>query len=107
MLSDPRFKDLFENPEFEVDEESREYALLNPSAVAQRLAQGAAGAKKGRTKTAVEEEEEESDKPSSDGFSDDESESGSEDENDESASEDSDAAGGQFTSQPLYVRCVD
>lgn len=32
LLEDPRFKELFTNPEFEVDESSREYALLNPSA---------------------------------------------------------------------------
>ena len=31
VLSDPRFKELFENPDFEVDEESREFALLNPA----------------------------------------------------------------------------
>lgn len=34
VLSDPRFKELFENPEFQVDENSREFALLNPAAVA-------------------------------------------------------------------------
>ncbi|OBZ78284.1 Ribosome biogenesis protein enp2, partial [Grifola frondosa] len=68
LLSDPRFKALFENPEFQVDEESREFALLNPSSVAQRQNRGDAG--KGRRKTAVEEEEEESERPSSDGLSD-------------------------------------
>lgn len=31
LLQDPRFKELWENPEFEVDEESREFALLNPA----------------------------------------------------------------------------
>ncbi|KAH7345583.1 WD40-repeat-containing domain protein [Rhizoctonia solani] len=31
LLSDPRFAEVFENPEFEVDTESREYGLLNPS----------------------------------------------------------------------------
>ncbi|KAI6021783.1 WD40-repeat-containing domain protein [Pisolithus microcarpus] len=61
LLNDPRFKELFENPEFAVDEDSREYALLNPSAAAQ---------KRSRAKTVVEEEEEEeSDKSSSDGLS--------------------------------------
>ncbi|PKI83649.1 Small ribosomal subunit biogenesis [Malassezia vespertilionis] len=34
ILEDTRFKELFTNPEFEVDETSREYALLNPSASA-------------------------------------------------------------------------
>lgn len=34
VLTDPRFKDLFENPEFQVDESSREFALLNPATVA-------------------------------------------------------------------------
>jgi ribosome biogenesis protein ENP2 len=33
VLNDPRFTELFENPEFQVDETSREYALLNPAAV--------------------------------------------------------------------------
>jgi ribosome biogenesis protein ENP2 len=31
LLSDPRFKDLWENPDFEVDEDSREFAMLNPA----------------------------------------------------------------------------
>ena len=31
LLQDSRFKELFTNPEFEVDETSREYALLNPT----------------------------------------------------------------------------
>ncbi|EJD05403.1 uncharacterized protein FOMMEDRAFT_165841 [Fomitiporia mediterranea MF3/22] len=54
LLNDPRFSALFENPEFEVDEESREFNLLNPSLSAQKKA----------PKTAVEEEEEESDRRS-------------------------------------------
>lgn len=29
-LTDPRFKEMFENPEFEVDLESREFGMLNP-----------------------------------------------------------------------------
>ncbi|PFH47091.1 hypothetical protein AMATHDRAFT_68460 [Amanita thiersii Skay4041] len=60
ILNDPRFKAVFENPDYAIDENSREYALLNPSTVAQRRS----------GKTAVEEEEEESDKPSSDGLED-------------------------------------
>ncbi|KAJ3567839.1 hypothetical protein NP233_g6106 [Leucocoprinus birnbaumii] len=51
LLNDPRFAKVFEDPEFAIDENSREYALLNPSSFAQ---------KKGRT--AVEDEEDESDK---------------------------------------------
>ena len=31
VLDDDRFKEIFENPEYEVDEESREFALLNPA----------------------------------------------------------------------------
>lgn len=53
VLSDPRFKAVFENPDFEIDENSREFALLHPS-------QADAAAKRGRTKTAVDEEQEES-----------------------------------------------
>ncbi|KAF7349278.1 NUC153 domain-containing protein [Mycena sanguinolenta] len=53
LLTDPRFAKVFEDPAFAVDENSREYALLNPSAVARR--------KDGdvQRKTAVEDEEEE------------------------------------------------
>ncbi|CAL1708845.1 unnamed protein product [Somion occarium] len=87
LLNDPRFKALFENPEFEVDETSREFALLNPSSVAQRQAAGVGN--RGRRKTAVEEEEEEGDKSSSDGLGHSESEK----EENDSKSEDSDVAG--------------
>ena len=77
LLSDPRFKAVFEDPEYVIDVHSREYALLNPSGVAQME----------RGKTAVEDEEDESDKVSSDGLEDsDESGSGS----------DSSEAGGQY-----------
>ncbi|WFD31846.1 Small ribosomal subunit biogenesis [Malassezia sp. CBS 17886] len=31
LLDDPRFRELFTNPEFQVDESTREFALLNPS----------------------------------------------------------------------------
>lgn len=101
LLSDPRFKDLFENPEFQVDEQSREFALLNPSSVAQRQNQRGANAN-GRSRTAVESEEEESDKASSDGISDSESEGeGAGDKSSES--EDSDAAGGTCFS---FAQCL-
>ena len=76
ILSDPRFAKVFENPEFAIDENSREFALLNPSSVGQVS----------RGKTVVEEEEEESDKLSSDGLS--ESDDSSQDDGDSSDSSD-------------------
>ena len=97
LLSDSRFAALFEDPEFEVDEESREYALLNPSAVAQKGRVTAAEGKGwGRGRTAVEEEEEESDKISSDGLGESEDNSSSEENEPErgAESEDSSEAGG-------------
>ncbi|KAG8988339.1 hypothetical protein FRB90_002822 [Tulasnella sp. 427] len=48
-LLDPRFKEMFENPEFEVDVESREYGMLNPGGAAV-----ASEKSKKRRKTAVE-----------------------------------------------------
>jgi len=97
LLSDARFAALFEDPEFEVDEESREYALLNPSVAAQRKDRmpEVEGKGWGRGKTAVEDEEEESDRVSSDDLSDSDSESSrnqNEQERD-SESEDSSEAG--------------
>jgi ribosome biogenesis protein ENP2 len=101
LLSDPRFAALFEDPNFEVDEASREYALLNPSAVAQKKGgvPEVEGKGWGRGKTAVEDEEDESDKVSSDNMSDSDSESlDSEDVNERGAdSEDSSEAGGIVT----------
>lgn len=92
LLNDPRFTALFEDPEFQVDETTREFALLNPSTVAQ--------AQNGRrTKTAVEQEEEESDRPSSDGLSDDDE---SEDKESDKGSEDSDDAGGKLSRLRQY-----
>lgn len=82
LLNDPRFAKVFEDPEFAIDENSREFALLHPSSVAQN-----------RARTAVEDEEEESDKVSSDGLEG--SESGS-DSDSNSSSEDSSDAGGTF-----------
>lgn len=94
LLDDPRFAKVFSDPAFEVDENSREYALLNPSAFTHRQQQRSQLA---RQKTAAEEEEDESDKISSDdlGGSESESESESEEEN----SEDSDDVGGMFPFQ--------
>jgi ribosome biogenesis protein ENP2 len=87
LLNDPRFKDLWENPDFEVDEGSREFALLNPATV-----DNAANAAK--RKTAVEEEEDESDRESSDlQESEEEEEDDDNDDDDKSASEESDDGG--------------
>ncbi|KAJ2925100.1 hypothetical protein H1R20_g12007, partial [Candolleomyces eurysporus] len=78
LLNDPRFAKVFQDPAFTIDETSREYALLHPSAAAQ----------KSRGKTAVEEEDDESDKSSSDGMG------GSSDSDESDASEsDSDDEG--------------
>lgn len=82
LLSDPRFTKVFEDPEFAIDENSREYALLNPSSVAQR-----------RTKTAVEDEEDESDKMSSDGLGNSDSENGNNNDGNTSSEDSSDAGG--------------
>ncbi|KII91223.1 hypothetical protein PLICRDRAFT_37941 [Plicaturopsis crispa FD-325 SS-3] len=78
LLNDPRFQKLFEDPQYAVDEATREFALLNPSAAQQNRG--------GKTKTAVEEEEEESDKVSSDGL-------GGDSDSDGDASDDSSDAG--------------
>ncbi|KAG8689764.1 hypothetical protein FRC08_010789, partial [Ceratobasidium sp. 394] len=76
LLSDPRFAEVFENPDFEVDTTSREFGLLNPSTSA------AMNSKSGtRVRTAVEEEDEESERASSDGLGSD-SEESNEDEMD-------------------------
>jgi len=79
VLNDPRFAKVFENPEFAIDENSREYALLNPSVAAQKKYSA-------RGKTAVEDEEDESDKVSSDVLG-----SDSESEDEESDGDSSDA----------------
>lgn len=94
LLNDPRFTQLFENPEFAVDEATREYALMNPSAVARKM-NGAEGSKSRQSRTAVEDEEEESDKASSDGL-------GGSDSSDEGGdSDDSSDAGGKLHAQSL------
>ncbi|KAI9459171.1 WD40-repeat-containing domain protein [Lactarius psammicola] len=89
LLSDSRFAALFEDPDFQVDEESREYALLNPSAAAQKRdrAPEVEGSGWGRGKTAVEEEDDESDKVSSDESASEGSNPGGEDESEEDSSE--------------------
>jgi ribosome biogenesis protein ENP2 len=91
VLNDPRFSALFENPDFEVDESTREYALTHPSEAA-HAKDRAEGSQRRLAKTAVEEEEDESDRASSDGLCD------SSDEDDSDAkSDDSSNAGGMFT----------
>jgi ribosome biogenesis protein ENP2 len=86
LLSDNRFKELFTNPEFEVDENSREFALLNPSTARNKAASnrtpnidGTLGSS--QRLTAVEEEALESDRESLDPDQE-ESSSSSEDEAD-------------------------
>jgi len=61
LFNDPRFTALFEDPDFEVDEASREFALVNPSLAAKRreALEGSENGKQRKTKTAVEEENEE------------------------------------------------
>jgi len=127
VLIDPRFKEMFENPEFQVDETSREYALLHPAAV------GGAADRSGssvsvsswtiilprhilkschqhmqrKRKTAVEEEEEESDPKSSDEFgesSDSDSETSEGEEDPEADS--SDEGGERIPPIKIHVFCA-
>ena len=83
LINDPRFKAMFEDPDFEVDEASREFALVNPSLAAKKregLERSENDAKQRKTKTAVEEEEEEMEELSdSDGESDEDSKVDSDD----------------------------
>jgi ribosome biogenesis protein ENP2 len=84
VLVDPRFKDLFEDPEYEVDEQSREFALLNPATVHNaNLANG-----KASRKTAVEEEEDDS--AASSGLEDDDEDDEDEEDEEEGSGDDSD-----------------
>lgn len=98
LLSDDRFKELFTNPEYEVDESSREFALLNPSTVRNKQNAkdtGASSSERGPRKlTAVEEEDMESDRESLDPDQEDQKD----DDDDGSSSDDSDDEGdlGQF-----------
>ncbi|WWC69140.1 uncharacterized protein I206_103076 [Kwoniella pini CBS 10737] len=89
LLADPRFKEIFENPEFEVDEESREFALLNPATANNNA----------KRKTAVEDEEEESDRSSSGLEDEDESDEDEEDDSEGSDSDDGDL--GQYDPRKL------
>jgi len=84
LLVDPRFKSVFEDPEFEVDEASREYALIHPS-------QAETSARKRRVKTVVEEEEESEQDSSEDALIG--GDSSEEDEEEKSSEEESSGAG--------------
>jgi ribosome biogenesis protein ENP2 len=105
LLSDSRFAALFEDPDFQVDEKTREFALLNPSAAAQKRNRAPEGSGWGRGKTAVEEEDEESDKMSSG----DQGESSSPSDEDESEEDSSEAGGTRtrffFTWRPISTTC--
>lgn len=60
LLSDSRFSSLFQDPEFQIDTSSREFAMLNPSTAFKQARDGP------RKLTAVEAEENESDRESID-----------------------------------------
>ena len=88
LINDSRFKALFEDPDFEVDETSREFALVNPSLAAKKrdaLERSESGDKQRRTKTAVEEEEEMEGMGDFSSDSDEESEAKSEGDSDDSS----------------------
>ncbi|PWZ01845.1 WD40 repeat-like protein [Testicularia cyperi] len=78
LLSDPRFGQLFQDPEFQIDTDSREFAMLNPS-TAVPLRDGP------RKLTAVEDEENESDRESIDPDMESDEESESESDSDANA----------------------
>jgi ribosome biogenesis protein ENP2 len=59
LLMDPRFKAIFEDPAFEIDEMSKEFALLHPSQAEVAARKRKQEGQKTKTKTAVDEEEEE------------------------------------------------
>lgn len=74
LLSDSRFSSLFQDPEFQIDTSSREFAMLNPSTALKQVRDGP------RKLTAVEDEENESDRESIDpDMEDEESSSATED----------------------------
>lgn len=75
LLSDSRFSQLFQDPEFQIDTSSREFAMLNPSTALKQAREGP------RKLTAVEDEENESDRESIDpDMEDDESSSSASDD---------------------------
>lgn len=98
LLEDDRFKELFTNPEFQVDTTTREFAMLNPNAAAKQAAVGEDGERRGkepRKRTAAEEEEAEAAEgyQSSDFEGLDDDESSEEAEEEEFSKADSDDAG--------------
>ncbi|CCF49376.1 hypothetical protein NDA11_000612 [Ustilago hordei] len=75
LLSDSRFSSLFQDPEFQIDTSSREFAMLNPSTALKQVRD------EPRKLTAVEDEENESDRESIDpDMEDEESSSATEDD---------------------------
>jgi len=102
LINDSRFKALFEDPDFEVDEASREFALVNPSLAAKKR-EASERSDKGeqrRAMTAVEEEEEEVEDMSS--FSSDPDEQS--DERSEADSDDSSEGDGEWPGRQARVQ---
>ena len=98
VFTDDRFKDMFENPDYEIDEDSKEFAVHNPASF-------------NKAKTNVEKEDEESDRDSMDEdmSNSDESESESENEEEENDGSDDDAISSKVippksTNVPTQVR---
>ncbi|KAK0540223.1 Small ribosomal subunit biogenesis [Tilletia horrida] len=88
LLEDDRFKELFTNPEYEVDVNSREFALLNPSTAAQMARQRELGE---GDESGGEEDEDDFDDDDDDDMDEDEDEDafGEEEEDDSGADSDS------------------
>ena len=103
VMGDERFREVLENPEFEVDQESREFALLNPATANNNVRvfdghEDPADVVQAKRKTAVLEEDEESDRSSS-VIGEGESESETEEEDSEDSEDGS-------TSQVRRTTCV-
>lgn len=101
LLTDSRFSELFTNPEYEVDPESREFAMLNPSTTIQKPVRDENQLRKEvrdgpRKLTAVEQEMDESDRESLDPDQEEE-EADEEDEEMGGDSGDSSDEGGEFS----------
>ncbi|KAE8228009.1 hypothetical protein CF326_g7074 [Tilletia indica] len=85
LLADDRFRELFTNPEYQVDVESREFAMLNPSTAAKmqrETEQGGAAAESSDGEQDVDEDDDH-------GFEDEEDEEITSDSDDESGDSDS------------------
>lgn len=85
LLSDSRFSQLFQDPAFQIDTSSREFAMLNPSTALKQARDGP------RKLTAVEDEENESDRESIDPDMEDDA-SSSESEDDQQGGESGDSS---------------